>query len=334
MGNALRFLWKPQTYTPSWSKSVKDPKDTEDSMPKLLRKYGAYCFEYALANDTRREKIPNIDKLKQDIIKEYGNVKEANGDFYKLLTMLRKVSLNDEEITSVINQDVNVTNFQNIRKKFEDIGKDNQRIFLDIATKKIRYILKYWVTTSRQSENEKSFIPDMTNVIKNISDLNTSVILDKGKLIDSNMVKISLSQTYQGLMKEIKNKYIPALIKNKSYSNDVQNYLIMCAQILEIITNSTLTVDGVMSALSAEGVFSKYKQDMYISIKDKEISIAQLIHLTEEIVNKRFDNIRQQLAQLLNGVLKDYTSSGYDDYDENITKQTLNKFIEKIMKNN
>ena len=71
---------------PSWSKSTKDSKDTDDNMRKLLRKYGAYCFEYALADNERRDHIPNIEKMKQDIIQEYGDVKVANGDFYKLLS--------------------------------------------------------------------------------------------------------------------------------------------------------------------------------------------------------------------------------------------------------
>ena len=57
IGNALRFFWKPQSYMPSWSKSVRDKKETDDIMPKLLRKYGAYVFEYALADNKRREEI-------------------------------------------------------------------------------------------------------------------------------------------------------------------------------------------------------------------------------------------------------------------------------------
>ena len=93
IGNALRYFWKPQSYMPSWSKSVKDKKETDEIMPKLLRKYGAYVFEYALADNKRREEIPNIQKLKEDILRNYNDVKEANDDFYKVLTLLRNLLL-------------------------------------------------------------------------------------------------------------------------------------------------------------------------------------------------------------------------------------------------
>lgn len=360
IGNALRYFWKPQSYMPSWSKSVKDKKETDEIMPKLLRKYGAYVFEYALADNKRREEIPNIQKLKEDILRNYNDVKEANGDFYKVLTLLRKSALNVEIIAQVIPNDVTVANFQQIRNNYAQLGQQ-QQMFLDEATKKIPYILKYWVTTSRSDDIDQELDEYMKIIIENIRNLNTNQIFTD-EIKSSQPVQRYFMQLQQDMEKGLQQQLKPLLDESKK----VDDYATREAQKQakaqqQNNVNNEENQEGTQgqqeqgNQTSVEKIVSERTEELQKKIVDKQIYLAMVNNLLStgnlvendiinnileqdglfkiggrngynktgisQIIHQSIKSQRMSFAEFLQDSVNKVKQEGYDDYDEKILRK-------------
>lgn len=360
IGNALRYFWKPQSYMPSWSKSVKDKKETDEIMPKLLRKYGAYVFEYALADNKRREEIPNIQKLKEDILRNYNDVKEANGDFYKVLTLLRKSALNVEIIAQVIPNDVTVANFQQIRNNYAQLGQQ-QQMFLDEATKKIPYILKYWVTTSRSDDIDQELDEYMEIIIENIRNLNTNQIFTD-EIKSSQPVQRYFMQLQQDMEKGLQQQLKPLLDESKK----VDDYATREAQKQakaqqQNNVNNEENQEGTQgqqeqgNQTSVEKIVSERTEELQKKIVDKQIYLAMVNNLLStgnlvendiinnileqdglfkiggrngynktgisQIIHQSIKSQRMSFAEFLQDSVNKVKQEGYDDYDEKILRK-------------
>ena len=370
IGNALRFFWKPQSYMPSWSKSVRDKKETDDIMPKLLRKYGAYVFEYALADNKRREEIPNIQKLKEDILREYNDVKEANGDFYKVLTLLRKSALNVEIIAQVIPNDVTVANFQQIRNNYAQLGQQ-QQTFLDEAAKKIPYILKYWVTTSRSDDIDQEFDEYMKIIIENIRNLNNEIIFT-GEIKNSQPVQRYFMRLQQDMEKGLQQQLKPLLDESKK----VDNYATREAQKQakaqqQNNVNNEENQEGTQgqqeqgNQTSVEKVVSERTKELQQKIVDKQIYLAMVNNLLStgnlvendiinnileqdglfkiggrngynktsisQIIHQSIKSQRMSFAKFLQNSVNKAKQEGYDDYDEKILRKESLSLLQNLL---
>lgn len=370
IGNALRYFWKPQSYMPSWSKSVKDKKETDEIMPKLLRKYGAYVFEYALADNKRREEIPNIQKLKEDILRNYNDVKEANGDFYKVLTLLRKSALNVEIIAQVIPNDVTVANFQQIRNNYAQLNQQ-QQIFLDEATKKIPYILKYWVTTSRSDDIDQELDEYMKIIIENIRNLNTNQIFTD-EIKSSQPVQRYFMQLQQDMEKGLQQQLKPLLDESKK----VDDYATREAQKQakaqqQNNVNNEENQEGTQgqqeqeNQTSVERIVSERTQELQKKIVDKQIYLAMVNNLLStgnlvendiinnileqdglfkiggrngynktgisQIIHQSIKSQRMSFAEFLQDSINKAKQEGYDDYDEKILRKESLSLLQNLL---
>lgn len=370
IGNALRYFWKPQSYMPSWSKSVKDKKETDEIMPKLLRKYGAYVFEYALADNKRREEIPNIQKLKEDILRNYNDVKEANGDFYKVLTLLRKSALNVEIIAQVIPNDVTVANFQQIRNNYAQLGQQ-QQMFLDEATKKIPYILKYWVTTSRSDDIDQELDEYMKIIIENIRNLNTNQIFTD-EIKSSQPVQRYFMQLQQDMEKGLQQQLKPLLDESKK----VDDYATREAQKQakaqqQNNVNNEENQEGTQgqqeqgNQTSVEKIVSERTEELQKKIVDKQIYLAMVNNLLStgnlvendiinnileqdglfkiggrngynktgisQIIHQSIKSQRMSFAEFLQNSVNKAKQEGYDDYDEKILRKESLSLLQNLL---
>lgn len=370
IGNALRYFWKPQSYMPSWSKSVKDKKETDEIMPKLLRKYGAYVFEYALADNKRREEIPNIQKLKEDILRNYNDVKEANGDFYKVLTLLRKSALNVEIIAQVIPNDVTVANFQQIRNNYAQLGQQ-QQMFLDEATKKIPYILKYWVTTSRSDDIDQELDEYMKIIIENIRNLNTNQIFTD-EIKSSQPVQRYFMQLQQDMEKGLQQQLKPLLDESKK----VDDYATREAQKQakaqqQNNVNNEENQEGTQgqqeqgNQTSVEKIVSERTEELQKKIVDKQIYLAMVNNLLStgnlvendiinnileqdglfkiggrngynktgisQIIHQSIKSQRMSFAEFLQDSVNKVKQEGYDDYDEKILRKESLSLLQNLL---
>lgn len=370
IGNALRYFWKPQSYMPSWSKSVKDKKETDEIMPKLLRKYGAYVFEYALADNKRREEIPNIQKLKEDILRNYNDVKEANGDFYKVLTLLRKSALNVEIIAQVIPNDVTVANFQQIRNNYAQLGQQ-QQMFLDEATKKIPYILKYWVTTSRSDDIDQELDEYMKIIIENIRNLNTNQIFTD-EIKSSQPVQRYFMQLQQDMEKGLQQQLKPLLDESKK----VDDYATYEAQKQakaqqQNNVNNEENQEGTQgqqeqgNQTSVEKIVSERTEELQKKIVDKQIYLAMVNNLLStgnlvendiinnileqdglfkiggrngynktgisQIIHQSIKSQRMSFAEFLQDSVNKVKQEGYDDYDEKILRKESLSLLQNLL---
>lgn len=370
IGNALRFFWKPQSYMPSWSKSVKDKKETEDIMPKLLRKYGAYVFEYALADNQRREEIPNIQKLKEDILRNYNDVKEANDDFYKVLTLLRKSALNNQIIVQVIPNDVTVANFQQIRNNYAQLDQQ-QQTFLDEATKKIPYILKYWVTTSRSDDIDQELDEYMKIIIENIRNLNTNQIFTD-EIKSSQPVQRYFMQLQQDMEKGLQQQLKPLLDESKK----VDDYATREAQKQakaqqQNNVNNEENQEGTQgqqeqgNQTSVEKIVSERTEELQKKIVDKQIYLAMVNNLLStgnlvendiinnileqdglfkiggrngynktgisQIIHQSIKSQRMSFAEFLQNSVNKAKQEGYDDYDEKILRKESLSLLQNLL---
>lgn len=328
IGNALRYFWKPQSYMPSWSKSVKDKKETEDIMPKLLRKYGAYVFEYALADNKRREEIPNIQKLKEDILRNYNDVKEANGDFYKVLTLLRKSALNVEIIAQVIPNDVTVANFQQIRNNYAQL-RQQQQTFLDEATKKIPYILKYWNVSSREDDINQSLYSQMEVIIDNLQNLNTNEIITSD-IENSNIVKRFLQQAQTTIEKPILNQIVPNIndaFKNNNnkaveqYSDVFFKRLTYAGMVNSLVEHQNIAPDNIAQYMvDFINKLGQYWENYYS--KDEVVTT----------IKKNYNNTRLEFANELAEMVQKQKNDGYRDFDTNQALKMLESFNKLLNK--
>ena len=370
IGNALRYFWKPQSYMPSWSKSVKDKKETDEIMPKLLRKYGAYVFEYALADNKRREEIPNIQKLKEDILRNYNDVKEANGDFYKVLTLLRKSALNVEIIAQVIPNDVTVANFQQIRNNYAQLNQQ-QQMFLDEATKKIPYILKYWVTTSRSDDIDQELDEYMKIIIENIRNLNTNQIFTD-EIKSSQPVQRYFMQLQQDMEKGLQQQLKPLLDESKK----VDDYATREAQKQakaqqQNNVNNEENQEGTQgqreqeNQTSVEKIVSERTEELQKKIVDKQIYLAMVNNLLStgnlvendiinnileqdglfkiggrngynktgisQIIHQSIKSQRMSFAEFLQDSVNKVKQEGYDDYDEKILRKESLSLLQNLL---
>ena len=364
IGNALRFFWKPQSYMPSWSKSVKDKRETDDIMPKLLRKYGAYVFEYALADNKRREEIPNIQKLKEDILRNYKDVKEANGDFYKVLTLLRKSALNVEIIAQVIPNDVTVANFQQIRNNYAQLLQQ-QQTFLDEATKKIPYILKYWVTTSRSDDIDQELDEYMKIIIENIRNLNNEIIFTD-EIKNSQPVMRFFMQLQQDMEKGLQQQLKPLLDESKK----VDDYATREAQKQakaqqQNNVNNEENQEGQENQTSVEKIVSSRTKELQQKIVDKQIYLAMVNNLLatgnlvendiinnileqdglfkiggrngynktgiSQIIHQSMKSQRMSFAEFLQNSVNKAKQEGYDDYDEKILRKESLSLLQNLL---
>ena len=360
IGNALRYFWKPQSYMPSWSKSVKDKKETDEIMPKLLRKYGAYVFEYALADNKRREEIPNIQKLKEDILRNYNDVKEANGDFYKVLTLLRKSALNVEIIAQVIPNDVTVANFQQIRNNYAQLNQQ-QQMFLDEATKKIPYILKYWVTTSRSDDIDQELDEYMKIIIENIRNLNTNQIFTD-EIKSSQPVQRYFMQLQQDMEKGLQQQLKPLLDESKKVDDYATREAQKQAKVQQQNNiNNEENQEGTQeqqeqgNQTSVEKIVSERTEELQKKIVDKQIYLAMVNNLLStgnlvendiinnileqdglfkiggrngynktgisQIIHQSIKSQRMSFAEFLQNSVNKAKQEGYDDYDEKILRK-------------
>ena len=358
IGNALRYFWKPQSYMPSWSKSVKDKKETDEIMPKLLRKYGAYVFEYALADNKRREEIPNIQKLKEDILRNYNDVKEANGDFYKVLTLLRKSALNVEIIAQVIPNDVTVANFQQIRNNYAQLNQQ-QQMFLDEATKKIPYILKYWVTTSRSDDIDQELDEYMKIIIENIRNLNTNQIFTD-EIKSSQPVQRYFMQLQQDMEKGLQQQLKPLLDESKK----VDDYATREAQ-KQAKAQQQNNVNNEENQTSVEKIVSERTEELQKKIVDKQIYLAMVNNLLStgnlvendiinnileqdglfkiggrngynktgisQIIHQSIKSQRMSFAEFLQDSVNKVKQEGYDDYDEKILRKESLSLLQNLL---
>ena len=370
IGNALRFFWKPQSYMPSWSKSVKDKKETEDIMPKLLRKYGAYVFEYALADNQRREEIPNIQKLKEDILRNYNDVKEANDDFYKVLTLLRKSALNNQIIVQVIPNDVTVANFQQIRNNYAQLDQQ-QQMFLDEATKKIPYILKYWVTTSRSDDIDQELDEYMKIIIENIRNLNNEIIFTD-EIKSSQSVQRYFMRLQQDMEKGLQQQLKPLLDESKK----VDDYATREAQKQakaqqQNNVNNEENQEGTQgqqeqgNQTSVEKIVSTRTEELQKKIVDKQIYLAMVNNLLStgnlvendiinnileqdglfkiggrngynktgisQIIHQSIKSQRMNFAEFLQNSVNKAKQEGYDDYDEKILRKESLSLLQNLL---
>lgn len=255
LGNALRFFWKPQSFTPSWSKSVKDKKEIDDAMPKLLKKYGGYVFEYALSNNNGKSQIPNVSMLKRDILQEYGDLKLADNDFYKLFTLLRKS--NTKDFNAIIPQDVTKSNFSQVRDRFLKLDEEGKTAFLDKASAQISYILKYWTTFSRSDDRTQVFSPAVQQFTANLRDLTKANIFDNVSLDGAKMIKMSLRNVGNSLLTQTKTQSVPLLneqmnngqIDNKLRDNILRNS-IFYAMFTCIDKFNSLDINNILNVLT------------------------------------------------------------------------------------
>lgn len=364
IGNALRFFWKPQSYMPSWSKSVKDKKETEDIMPKLLRKYGAYVFEYALADNKRREEIPNIQKLKEDILRNYNDVKEANGDFYKVLTLLRKSALNVEIIAQVIPNDVTVANFQQIRNNYAQLLQQ-QQTFLDEATKKIPYILKYWVTTSRSDDIDQELDEYMKIIIENIRNLNNEIIFTD-EIKNSQPVMRFFMQLQQDMEKGLQQQLKPLLDESKKVDDYATREVQKQAKAQQQNNvNNEENQEGQENQTSVEKIVSSRTKELQQKIVDKQIYLAMVNNLLatgnlvendiinnileqdglfkiggrngynktgiSQIIHQSMKSQRMSFAEFLQNSVNKAKQEGYDDYDEKILRKESLSLLQNLL---
>lgn len=364
IGNALRYFWKPQSYMPSWSKSVKDKKETDEIMPKLLRKYGAYVFEYALADNKRREEIPNIQKLKEDILRNYNDVKEANDDFYKVLTLLRKSALNNQIIVQVVPNDVTVANFQQIRNNYAQLGQQ-QQTFLDEATKKIPYILKYWVTTSRSDDIDQELDEYMKIIIENIRNLNNEIIFTD-EIKNSQPVMRFFMQLQQDMEKGLQQQLKPLLDESKK----VDDYATREAQKQAKVqqqnnVNNEENQEGQENQTSVEKIVSSRTKELQQKIVDKQIYLAMVNNLLatgnlvendiinnileqdglfkiggrngynktgiSQIIHQSMKSQRMSFAEFLQNSVNKAKQEGYDDYDEKILRKESLSLLQNLL---
>ena len=370
IGNALRFFWKPQSYMPSWSKSVKDKKETDDIMPKLLRKYGAYVFEYALADNKRREEIPNIQKLKEDILRNYNDVKEANGDFYKVLTMFRKSALNVEIIAQVIPNDVTVANFQQIRNNYAQLLQQ-QQTFLDEATKKIPYILKYWVTTSRSDDIDQELDEYMKIIIENIRNLNNEIIFTD-EIKNSQPVMRFFMQLQQDMEKGLQQQLKPLLDESKKVDDYATREVQKQAKAQQQNNvNNEENQEGTQgqqeqgNQASVEKIVSSRTKELQQKIVDKQIYLAMVNNLLatgnlvendiinnileqdglfkiggrngynktgiSQIIHQSMKSQRMSFAEFLQNSVNKAKQEGYDDYDEKILRKESLSLLQNLL---
>lgn len=364
IGNALRFFWKPQSYMPSWSKSVKDKKETDDIMPKLLRKYGAYVFEYALADNKRREEIPNIQKLKEDILRNYNDVKEANGDFYKVLTLLRKSALNVEIIAQVIPNDVTVANFQQIRNNYAQLLQQ-QQTFLDEATKKIPYILKYWVTTSRSDDIDQELDEYMKIIIENIRNLNNEIIFTD-EIKNSQPVMRFFMQLQQDMEKGLQQQLKPLLDESKKVDDYATREVQKQAKAQQQNNvNNEENQEGQENQTSVEKIVSSKTKELQQKIVDKQIYLAMVNNLLatgnlvendiinnileqdglfkiggrngynktgiSQIIHQSMKSQRMSFAEFLQNSVNKAKQEGYDDYDEKILRKESLSLLQNLL---